>query len=67
LHEECDFDTLPTIPKQTAIYLPMLEPSADIVNAIRNLNESDDFMDFDNKYGHTESEYSKREHRTNPL
>ncbi|XP_029719036.1 X-ray repair cross-complementing protein 6 [Aedes albopictus] len=52
--DEIELETGLVVPKKTAIYMPLSNPSADSIRKIMNFRESDDLFDFDRKFGHSQ-------------
>lgn len=52
--DEIELQTGLVVPKKTAIYMPLSNPSADSIRKIMNFRESRDLFDFDRKFGHSQ-------------
>ncbi|KXJ72268.1 hypothetical protein RP20_CCG018472 [Aedes albopictus] len=52
--DEIELETGLVVPKKTAIYMPLSNPSAESIRKIMNFRESDDLFDFDRKFGHSQ-------------
>ncbi|XP_021706756.1 X-ray repair cross-complementing protein 6 [Aedes aegypti] len=51
--DEIELETGLVVPKKTAIYMPLSNPSADSIRKIINFKDSED-LDFDRKFGHSQ-------------
>lgn len=51
--DEIELETGIVVPKHTAIYMPLANPSADTIRKVKNFRESEDLFDFARKYGHS--------------
>ncbi|XP_058821281.1 ATP-dependent DNA helicase 2 subunit 1 isoform X2 [Topomyia yanbarensis] len=53
--DEIELETGLVVPKQTAVFMPLSNPSAESIRMVLNLRESDDCFDFDRKFGHSQN------------
>lgn len=54
LPDDIEMETGLVVPKKTAIFMPLANPSAESIRKIINFRESEDLFDFDRKFGHSQ-------------